>query len=270
MTQITLPSHCSWFETASQILKTKDCKEVRVVRFNHVDDEPVLREWALRFRKHYCSDEDLAKLSEAMGMSPSDYLKEIKFPHRTTAPGPSIRSGDFSEILIADYIEFLMNYTVPRTRYDRKDIGNSSTKSVDIIGFKTEGLHSDKDELITCEVKATLTNQNLNALQEAIDHSKKDFETRLPFALNATYLRLQERAEIELANMLKRFMNKTADPYVEITGAALICSDDCWDDRIVTEVDASHPNKETVILVFVGTDLMGLAHRLYETAYVTA
>jgi hypothetical protein len=266
----TNPLHCSWFEDTNRTLLTSDGKEVRVISFNHQQDDGVMKEWALHLRRHYSSDTDLESSSTAMGVSKSDYLRDVKFPN-DIAPGPSIRSGDFSEILVADYIQFLMNYDVPRTRYDRKATPNSSTQGTDILGFKfSENNTPNDDELITCEVKGSLRTAS-NSLQNAIDDSKKDFETRLPLALNATLQRLKDRGETESIRTVERFMNKTSNPYKQITGAFIVCSNNCWTDQMVTSSDSStHPSPDTFFLAFTGIDLMDLANSLYQTAYVTA
>ncbi len=264
------PPHHLWFEDTNKTLFTGDGKEVRVINFNHQQDDEVFKEWALHLRRHYSSDADLESSSVAMNMSRSDYLRDVKFPNNT-APGPSVRSGDFSEILVADYIQFLMNYEVPRTRYDRKPTQNDSIKGTDILGFKfSEDNIANDDELITCEVKGSLRIAS-NSLQSAIDDSKKDFETRLPFALNATLQRLKDRGETESIRTVERFMNKTSNPYRQITGAFLVCSKNCWTDEMITNSDSSvHPSPDTFFLAFIGVDLMDLANSLYEKAYVTA
>ena len=264
------PSHCSWFESTNKTLRTQDGKNVPIINFNHQEDEAILAEWALHLRRHYSSDSDLESNSTSMGMSRSDYLRDIKFPNNTP-PGPSVRSGDFSEILVADYIQFLMNYDVPRTRYDRKATPNSSTQGTDILGFKfsTDNI-SANDELITCEIKGSLRTAS-NSLQDAIDDSKKDFETRLPIALSATLQRLKDRGETDSIRTVERFMNKTSNPYKQITGAFLVCSNNCWTDEMVTSSNSStHPSPDTFFIAFTGINLMDLANKLYEKAYVTA
>lgn len=265
------PSHCSWFEDTHRTLLTSDGEEVRIINFNYQQDENLLREWALHLRRHYTSDEDLDNTSTAMGMSRAEYLRDIKFPNNTGL-GPSVRSGDFSEIIVADYIEFLMNYFVPRTRYDSKPTPNTSVQGTDILGFKLVGEeYSNNDELITCEVKATLRRRKDTSFQEAIDDSKKDFNSRLPFALNATYQRLKERGDSGSLPLVERFMNKTGSiPYKHITGAFLVCSNNCWDDTLVTQAESNHPNSNKIFLVFSGVNLMDLANQLYEIAHVTA
>ncbi len=263
------PRYCSWFENTDTVFQTTDGEEVKVVNFNHEIDEVILNEWANHFRKHYCSDHDLTEDSTAMGVSRADYLRDIKFPG-DGRPGSSIRAGDFAEILVADYIQFLMGFSVPRTRYDRKVNRNSSTQSVDIFGFKfNEEGNVAQDELITCEVKAHFTNSR-STLQNAIDDSKKDFEMRLPFALNASRQRLRDRNELDTAEQVGRFMNKLENPYREISGAALVCSNAVWEEGFVTGSTSEHSNDNVVLLTFLGDDFMELVHRLYEIAYVTA
>lgn len=265
------PRHCDWFEDTETLLTTADGRDVRVFRFNHQDNPDVMNAWAAHFREHYCSDADLTALSAATGMSRGDYLRDIKFPS-TTAPGPSVRSGDFSEILVADYIQYLLGYTVPRTRYDRKDTRDSSTKSVDVLGFRFNDPENPGpgDELITCEVKGSLTAPASNTLADAIDGSKKDHELRLPFALTAALLRLKDRGDAAGATALERFMNKTAFPYREVSSAALVCSNAGWNEALATDSNTPHPNTNLMLVVFLGDDLMVLANRLYELAYATA
>lgn len=264
------PPHCLWFEDTDTTLHTSDGKEVRVISFKHQQDEAVLKEWALHFRRHYVSDKDLEEDSVLMGMSKNDYLRKIKFPS-TVVPGPSVRSGDFSEILVADYIQFLMNYYVPRTRYDGKTNPNTSTHGTDILGFKL--LSNDKsisDELITCEVKGSLVSKNVDVFQNTIEASKKDFDARLPMSLNATMKRLKQRGESESLKTVSRFNNKVANPYTHITGAVIVCSDGCWADEIISKATTTHPNENTFFLAITGVELMGLTNKLYETAYATA
>jgi len=64
----------------------------------------------------------LKKLVAGTGDTPGEYLLKKKFPDHKEAPGPSIRSGDFAEILVADYIEYKLGYWCPRQfRYDKME-----------------------------------------------------------------------------------------------------------------------------------------------------
>lgn len=70
------------------------------------------------------------------GMRHAEYVRDVLFPDGKVAPGPSTRSGDFAEILVADYIEFVLGYWCPRDRYKGRFNHNDSTKGADIIGFR--------------------------------------------------------------------------------------------------------------------------------------
>jgi hypothetical protein len=120
-------------------------------------------------------------------------LNKIKFPDPQEPPGPSIRSGDFGEILIADFLEYILGFWVPRTRYSDKDIRNESSKGSDVIGFKflVDGSESPEDILFIFEAKAQFSGNSPNPrLQEAIDDSRKD-QRRKAESLNAIKQRLQ-------------------------------------------------------------------------------
>ena len=102
----------------------------------------IMSEWATHFRNQYCNDSIIDRLKPP-SKSRKDYLNEIKFPDKSITPGPSIRAGDFGEILIADFLEYIENYWVPRTRYNDKNIRQnifieSITASKEVVDF----LHS--------------------------------------------------------------------------------------------------------------------------------
>lgn len=258
--------HISWFQENQVKISTSDGKTVKIIDFNHQQDKDLLMVWAKHFREHYIADEDIDGACAPIGMNRSDYLKEIKFPSKG-----HIKSGDFSEILVADYLQFVLNYSVPRTRYSNKINRDSSPMGVDIIGFKLTGRERDpNDELLTCEVKASLASKIPGAFQEAIDDSKKDIDTRLPEALNAMRQRLKEQGKIDQMKTVERFQNITARPHKRITGAALVCSKNYWSDEHITSSVADHPNPHIHLLAIKGESMMLLASHLYELAYASA
>lgn len=107
--------HTKWLIDTGERLKTADGKEVEVREFRHEKDEAVLSAWARHFRNHYCLDAEIDFLRGRR--SRSDYLTHIKFPSRESRLGPGIRAGDFGEILVADYLQWLLGFWVPRVRY---------------------------------------------------------------------------------------------------------------------------------------------------------
>jgi hypothetical protein len=140
----------------------------------------------VHFRNQYCSDRQIDSLRSGTRKSRAQYLNDTKFPQAKSWMGPRIRSGDFAEILIADYLEFILNYWVPRHQRDDRTIRDEAKKGSDIIGFKIvqSEIFSPNDEMIIFESKAALSDTTDNRLQDAINHSAKD-KVRQAESLNA-------------------------------------------------------------------------------------
>lgn len=105
---------------AEESLYTKDGKEISVLRLEVENEEKVLDEWARHFREQYRYMEDLDFERHGTRKTRQEHLRDYVFPSDSVRPGPSTRVGDFCEILVADYIEFVCNYYVPRIRYRDK------------------------------------------------------------------------------------------------------------------------------------------------------
>lgn len=250
--------------------QTGNNKNVDIFEFQYEYDDIIMNEWAKHFRQQYCSEIDLDEESQANKLSKSEYLLQIKFPTEHGAPGPSIRAGDFAEILIADFIQFTLNYCVPRTRYDCKTIRNESTKGCDIIAFKPEiSTNSNDDEMLIVEVKAQFSgNEPKNRLQDAIDDSKKDI-SRLAESLNAMKQRLKYRGEKSNAAIVQRYQNATDTPYKRRMGAATVQSTHLYDSNLINiATTEGHPDDNISLLVIKGDNLMSLVHDLYRRASI--
>jgi hypothetical protein len=260
--------HIEWFHKTAETFQTSDGKSVEVWELRHLPEEKILSQWSKHFRNHYCLDEEIDELRDGTNLSRAEYLEQLVFPDEALAPGPSIRSGDFAEIIMADLIEYVWGYWVPRFRYDEKAIRNESTKGADILGFKLTGKqHSPKDTLIICEAKAALTSPAANnRLQQAIDDSAKDM-LRRAHSLNALKRRLIRKNDTK-SEIVKRFQDPIDNPYTEISGAAAILADSNYDMAILNQSNATeHPNKSGLILIVLkGADLMALTNSIYLRA----
>jgi hypothetical protein len=228
-----------------------------------------LSAWAQHFRQHYCPDAEIDELRAGTPFSRADYLVNLVFPDATAAPGPSLRSGDFAEILISDYVEHVLGYWVPRGKYADKASRDESVKGVDILGFKMfKATHAPVDELLTFEVKAELSGGAYSgALQKAVTDSAKDY-LRSAITLNATKRRLKRAGEQERALVVERFQNKDDRPFVFKCGAGAVLSDLAYDEAGVRSVSAgSHQNIANLqLLVVKGAHLMALVRSLFQTA----
>src|SRR5680860_589913 len=109
--------HTKWLKKISTSITTSDGKKVTLLEFSpDLKDIATIAKWAKHFRNHYCFDDDIDILKNGTGYSRKEYLEKIKFPS-SEGFGPAIKAGDFGEILVADYIQFILGYSVPRTRY---------------------------------------------------------------------------------------------------------------------------------------------------------
>ncbi len=127
-----IPAHVSWLHDTGERQSTACGCEIEIWALTPEEDEEVLSAWARHFRQHYISDEDLPAMVDGTGLSTAEYLRATLFPDASKTPGPSLRSGDFGEILVADYIEYLLGYWSPRIlRYqDRWNRNDSTGQSV--------------------------------------------------------------------------------------------------------------------------------------------
>lgn len=261
--------HISWLDKIEEDLKTSDGKVVEVFEFKHQEDSQILSEWALHFRNHYCPDTLIDALRG--DRTRKDYLNEIKFPSQSK-PGPSIRAGDFGEILVADYLQWKLNYEVPRLRWGSKSIRNESTKGCDVIGFQIykEGKTSKEDLLAIYEAKTKFSKTTKNRLQDAINSSAKD-NIRIVETLNYLKQRLIETNQNDQAKKIERFENPTDHPYKEVYGAALIVTNEHYESSDIisatTTGTPSHPRHENLALIVIkGNQMMNLVNELYRRA----
>lgn len=262
--------HIKWFKEIKSTLQTNDGKDVTLLEFNHdLSDIDTMKKWAKHFRNHYCFDSEIDFFRGGTGFSRKEYLENLKFPTDARGFGPGIRSGDFCEILIADYLEYIMKYWVPRTRYGNKVIRDESTKGSDLIGFSIyDENETSKDILTMVEVKGQFSGTACKPrLQDAISDSVKD-EIRKAESLNAIKQRLFDKGQLDSANKIARFQNPVDKPYTSKYGAAALFSNNIYSDDVITSsITNSHPFKSDLFLIVVkGEDLNILVNELYTIA----
>lgn len=262
------PEYLDWLIYEKNVI-TSEGKQISVYELTIKDDDAILDEWAAHLRRHYCADSEIDILRAGCGLERNEYLKTIKFPDRKKVPGPSVRAGDFTEILVADYVQYLLDYVVPRTRYGRKVNRNSSTMGSDLIGYKCGKKISQTDELIVFEVKACASEclpSSSARLQKAIDDSDKDV-LRLAETLNAVVQRLLDRHDFETAKQVQRFQNCTDTPYQKRFAAAAVHSNKSYSEGLVRKVSTkNHTDPDLTLVVIHCNKLMAFIHDMYERA----
>ncbi len=267
---MTAPSHISWIRDTGERRQTACGREIQIWELNPVNDETILSAWAKHFRHHYCAHADLPALVAGTGKSNAEFFNTILFPDEKVAPGPSLRSGDFGEILVADFIEYILGYWCPRElRYQDRWNRQDSTKGCDIVGFKKvndEGEQAN-DELYIFEAKSGMSATTKNRLQDAVTDSMKD-HLREAMTLNAMKQRLLVRGETAQVQAVQRFQNETERPFRRINGAAAVLDIDVLAKTKLEETDTTgHKNAANLrLLVIKGPSLMELVHALYQRA----
>ncbi len=272
--------HVNWLVNTGKKLKTADGKDIEVWEFRHQSNETVLSAWAKHFRNHYCGDDDIDVIKGRL--SRKDYLNNIKFPSKESNLGPPVRAGDFGEILVADFLQWILKFWVPRVRWGAKVVRDESPKGCDVIGFRffKEGKTSSKDVLAIFETKTSFSKgSQKNRLQDAINDSAKD-HIRIDESLNYIKQKMIEQKEAEQAKLIERFQSPVDVPYQERYGAAALVEEELFQASEIGSADTSkipksknstefvpHPNqKSLVLLVIKGADMMTLVHELYRRA----
>lgn len=244
---------------------TDNGDKIEVFELNSNIDEISLDEWANSFRQNYCNDAILDQLIDGTGMTKEEYLLSQKFPDKVDGFGPGTRSGDFGELLVSDFLEYLLGYTVPRERYKNKFNRSSSTQGTDVIAYKISGKPSDpNDELVTFEVKAQASGKApQNRLQSAIDDSFKD-PIRKGETLSALKQLYIEKGQYDKKQQIQRFQNMPDKPYIDRYGAAAVHDITTFSETLLKSVDLK--GEPRWLIVIKRDNLMKFVHSLYERA----
>lgn len=269
VSKVTGTSHSEFF-TKTNTLRTAETppSNVDIYEIQHRNDHSILSSWASHIRKHYCKDDEIDFLREGTGKSRSEYLIDLKFPSTSRGLGPAVKSGDFSEILVADYLQFIRNFWVPRVRYGDKAVRNESTKGSDVLAFAFSQENARNDTLVIYEVKSQFSGGRAGRrLQDAIDSSAED-HIRQSESLNFYKQKLKDQEGRETASKISRFQDPVGNPYKEIYGAAAVYNQQSFQHIVVNQTNViNHPNKSKLeLVVFHGLHMMQLANRLYTLA----
>jgi len=266
------PKHVEWLVDTGERLTTADGRTVEVWELRHQPDAAVLSAWAKHFREHYCLDSDLDEL--CYPDSHKDFLLKKILPDKNKGWGPSVRAGDFGEILVADLFEYKFGYWVPRIRWVDKPKRNQSSQGSDMLGFKISNDYEDSpdDEITVCEAKTQFSGKDIEPkLQEAIDHSMKD-EIRMGESLVWLKRRTLQLAPEEKKKLfqqrIERFQSPVDRPHKTTYNAAALFSIDIFNPNHIAITDASaHPHASSLRLIIIrGEMMMKVVHELYSRA----
>lgn len=210
---------------------------------NDLLDENILNAWASGLRDNYVEERLLKSLVNGTGLTQQAFLQKHIFPNHKDKLGAATMSGEFGEILVCDYINFVLEHYVTRTRYLEKVNPNIPVSGSDVIGYKVK--HTDNpsktDHLIVAEVKtrsSMLGDKNSlckTTVKNAIEDSIKD-RVRIGESLNAEKRRLLNRSRIEDAKIVERFQNKTDNPFSLDFFAVAVLDSTLYSEQVILDV----------------------------------
>lgn len=250
--------------------------EIQVYKLNsELLDDNSLNNWALGLRNNYIEECLLEKAISGTGLTKKEYLEKMIFPNPRVAQGAATMSGEFGELLVYDYINYVLEYYVPRIRYFHKVNPNTPIHGSDVIGYKMGSYNrvSKNDKLLVAEVKTRSTISGnktkacTNIVTDAITDSNKD-RVRVGESLNAEKLKLLDKGRIKEAKIIERFQNKTDNPYILDFFAVAVMDNELYSDQVVLDVVNSHSEsiKSTNVLIIHSKELLLFLRDLYRRA----
>lgn len=259
-----------------KLIPTSNGIEINVYKLNvELLDDNNLNKWAIGLRNNYVEENLLESLVEGTGLTKKEYLEKNVFPNYQDRLGASVMSGEFGEILVCDYINFVLKHYVTRTRYFEKVNPNMAISGSDVIGYQVKHIDnpSKTDHLIVAEVKTKSSvsgnkkSSCKKTIKDAIEHSLKD-RVRIGESLNAEKRRLLTRKRTEEAKIVERFQNKTDNPFSLDFFAVAVLDNELYSDKVVLDVaNSQHENiKSTNVLIIYSKGLKDFLRELYRRA----
>ena len=253
-------------------------EEIQVYKFNtELLDDNSLNNWALGLRYNYIEKDLLELAISGTGLTKKEYLEKMIFPNPEVSQGAATMSGEFGELLVYDYINYVLEYYVPRVRYFNKVNPDMPVPGSDVIGYKMENYKkgSKNDKLLVAEVKtrSTISGNKTTAITEtitkAIQGASKD-RVRVGESLNAEKSKLLTRGRFREAKIVERFQNKTDNPYNLDFFAVAVMDNELYSEQLILDVinNQNENIKFTNILIIHSKELKSFLRDLYKRACV--
>lgn len=270
-------NNSQYFEFDKEIISSNGTK-VKIYKLNNeILDEEALNKWAYGMRNNYVEEHLLESLIAGTGLTKKQYLEQNIFPNPKNSQGAATMSGEFGELLVYDYINFVLKYYVSRTRYFEKINPDMPLSGTDVIGYKFKNIYkpSIKDQLLVAEVKTRSSKAGrkmsleYNPLGKAIIDSEKD-RVRIAESLNAEKRRLLTRNRFDEAKIVERFQNKTDTPFFLNLYAVAVLDSDLYSEQFVLDVINEMKKKiiDKNILIIHSTELKTFLRDIYRRACI--
>lgn len=163
------------------------------------------------YRRCYIHDENLKERISNFELPAQKILEKL-----VPDPGKTM-SGEFAEILTYQLIidMYKENNLFGPKKWLWKVDRNEPMKKTDVIlfGFKSQGMVSCEDLVVSAEIKSKATEGAFHPLQDAINGSKDDYVKRMAMTLSwleEQYIRLND---LEAKNSIQRFIDSIKPEY---------------------------------------------------------
>jgi hypothetical protein len=215
-------------------------------------------EWAKHILAHYISTADIAEGAKINGKTEQEYIQEFVLP-----TAGKDKSGEFGEIIFADFIEYVLGFTVPRFKQYGK-YPNNPTQGVDIIAYKADATNSTNDTVLYGEIKSYLSERNFPILQKAIDEITGRDDKKFTLAIEHYRRNLKNRGDIAESQEIARYQD-AEKPCKRIKSAGLITLANACDTNDFVGVKISAGNTIETHVIYA-TDIWTLAQDLWRRA----
>jgi hypothetical protein len=216
-------------------------------------------EWAKHILAHYISTADIAKGARITGKTEQEYIQKFVLP-----TAGKDKSGEFGEIIFADFIEYILGFTVPRFKQYGK-YPNNPTQGVDIIAYKADATNSTNDTVLYGEIKSYLSERSFPILQKAIDEITGRDDEKFSLALEIMRLALERRGDEAESKEVERYSNPAENPCKRIKSAGLITLANACETNDFVGVKISAGNTIETHVIYA-TDIWTLAQDLWRRA----
>lgn len=233
MIKLTKPHYIDKFERVTAEIKLNSGELINVYTISPTLTDDDKNEWSKHILHHYISDEEIDAGVKLNKVSRENYIENYVLPSIELRNGGEV-SGVFGEIVFSDFIEYILQFNVPRYKFYNNFPGNPN-QGIDIVAYKRDEKNTNNDVVLFAEIKARLSNKNFHELQEAINDAEKRTDKDYALILDSARRKLLAMGDYEEANAISRFSDSES-PCKRIKSAGLITSaNSCSSDDFVSK-----------------------------------
>jgi len=255
------PQYISHFIENNANITLNSGESVIVYSISNDLTETELNEWAKHILAHYISQDDIINGAKSNKISEQKFIENYVLPSISNQTKDV--SGNFGEIIFCDFIEFVLEYSVPRYKLYGNPPGNP-TQGIDIIAYKMNTYPDPDDTILYAETKAVLSKTNFNKLQNAINDIEKRKDKDFALALNTAWRKLELIGNINESIKIKRFLDSEKS-CKRSKSAGLITTANACNTEDFVGVNISNDNTIETHVIYA-PDLWELAKDLWKRA----